>query len=256
MAYYDNEINIIKDFCDCKDENICLLNKNSKRLLQRIRNKDAWRHSNQKSDPPPDFYSDNYQLMMEVMRVDDHAFKDDKGKIINPHIQKENRTYKSIQNLFKKQGISFSGDIIVNTITDLPTEEDHSYSKYIKNFQRVLEKHNSSYSLYAKNHKNYELVYLILDESSQYIQVDNPSDKIVIAGKAVEARLHLSFLDKAFTDILKKSKADYFVWYMPYKHFNSKEIVKLPQVVIYSKDDLDVITTQKYNHSLMSSVEE
>ncbi len=255
MAYYDDETNILKDFRECRDEDLCPLDKKTTELLQRIQDEKAWHHSNRKSDPPPDFYSDRYKLMMEVMRVDDHAFMNGKGKIINPHIKKENETYRDIRSFLNKHGVSFSGDIIVNTLTDLPTEEDHNYDKYVANFKRVIEKHNSSYDLYANNHKGYKLVYFILDESSPYMQVSSPDDKIAVVGKAVEARLHLPFLDKAFIDTLAASKADYFVWYMPYKHFKSKEMVRLPQAVIYSKDILGAITIQKYDRELLSSIE-
>ena len=255
MAYYDDETNILKDFRECRDEDLCPLDKKTTELLQRIQDEEAWHHSNRKSDPPPDFYSDKYTLMMEVMRVDDHAFINDKGGVINPHIQKENKTYKDIQDFLKKQGVHFSGDIIVNAPTNLSTEDDHSYDKYVANFRRVLEKHDSNYDLYTSNHEGYKLAYFILDESSPYMQVSSPDDKIAVVGKAVEARLHLPFLDKAFIDTLAASKADYFVWYMPYKHFKSKEMVRLPQAVIYSKDILGAITIQEYDRKLLSSIE-
>lgn len=41
----------------------------------------------------------------------------------------------------------------------------------------------------------------------------------------------------------------------PFKHFNSKERVELPQVIIYSKEDLGKIIIIKYNNNLMRSVE-
>ena len=37
-----------------------------------------WTYNAGKADPPPDFFFDKYQLMMEVMRVDDHAFVNEK----------------------------------------------------------------------------------------------------------------------------------------------------------------------------------
>lgn len=255
MAYYDNEINIINDFRDCRDEDICLLNKDSETLLQIIRDEETWHQSNGKADPPPDFYSNAHRLMMEVMRIDDHAYMGDNGKTINPHIRKENKTYKEIQRYLKEHNIAFSGDILVNTVTDLPTEEDHSYDKYTANFQRVLGKHDSSYELYVRNHNDYKLIYFILDESSPYMELDNQDDRLAVAGKTVKARVHLPFLDKSFISVLKNTKADYFVWYMPFKHFNSEEKVVLPQAVIYSKDDLKKIIVQKYKRTLMSSME-
>ena len=43
-----------------------------------------WSNSSGKSDPPPDFYNDKLKVMMDVMRIDDHAFENKNGKIVNP----------------------------------------------------------------------------------------------------------------------------------------------------------------------------
>lgn len=32
---------------------------------------------------PPDYYSDDLKLMMDVMRIDDHSHKNKKGKKVN-----------------------------------------------------------------------------------------------------------------------------------------------------------------------------
>ena len=73
----------------------------------------------------------------------------------------------------KDNNISFSGNIFVNTVTDLPTQEDHSYDKYLSKFKMVIYNHNSSYDLYKNNHVNYKLIYLILDESSSYMEKED-----------------------------------------------------------------------------------
>ena len=246
MAYYDSEINVINDFCECDNGEIYLLNSNNEKILQCVRKIEEWHCSSSKSDPPPDFYSDKYKLMMEVMRVDDHAYINAKGKVINSHIKKENETYKEMQKFVKDNNISFSGNIFVNTVTYLSTQEDHSYDKYLSNFKRVIDNHNSSYDLYKNNHVNYKLIYLILDESSSYMER---------VGDVIQARLHLFFFDKSFISILKKSKADYYIWFAPFKHFNSKEKVELPQVIIYSKEDLKKIKIIEYNNTSMHNVE-
>ena len=154
MAYYDREINIVNDLCECDNSEIFIFNDNDEEILQCVRKVEEWQCSSSKSDPPPDFYSNKYKLMMEVMRVDDHAYINAKGKVINPHIKKENETYKEIQKFVKDNNISFSGNIFVNTVTDLSTQEDHSYDKYLSNFKRVIDNHNSSYDLYKNNHHN------------------------------------------------------------------------------------------------------
>ena len=82
MAYYDSEINIVNDLCECDNSEIFIFNDNDEEILQCVRKVEEWQCSSSKSDPPPDFYSDNYKLMMEVMRVDDHAYINAKGKVI------------------------------------------------------------------------------------------------------------------------------------------------------------------------------
>lgn len=255
MAYYDSEINIVNDLCECDNSEIFIFNGNDEEILQCVRKVEEWQCSSSKSDPPPDFYSDKYKLMMEVMRVDDHAYINAKGKVINPHIKKENETYKEIQKFVKNNKISFSGNIFVNTVTDLSTQEDHSYDKYLSNFKRVIDNHNSSYDLYKKNHVNYKLIYLILDESSSYMEKEGFNVNDALVGDVIRGRLHLFFFDKSFISILKKSKADYYIWFAPFKNFNSKEKVELLQVIIYSKEDLNNIELLQYKNEYMLSTE-
>ena len=145
--------------------------------------------------------------------------------------------------------------MFVNTVTDLSAQEDHSYDKYLSNFKRVIDNHNSSYDLYKNNHVNYKLIYLILDESSSYMEKEGFNVNDALVGDVIQARLHLFFFDKSFISILKKSKADYYIWFAPFKHFNSKEKVELPQVIIYSKEDLEKIKTIEYNNNSMHGVE-
>ena len=135
--------------------------------------------------------------------------------------------------LVKKNNIVLTGDILVNTITDLPTAEDHSYDKYLNEFSRVVKKHDESYDLYIKNHPKKKLIYFILDESSPYLQ-SKEKNIVVKAGNVICAHLHLYFYDSNFVNILKESKADYVIWYAPFKHFDSFEKVDLPKVVIYT----------------------
>ena len=255
MAYYDDERKIIDSFCGCDDNEILLFSNKSEEIIQKIRDIKKWHCSSGKADPPPDFYSVVYGLMMEVMRIDDHAYTNRKGRTINPYLEKENKTYKEIKQLLADNGISFSGDIIVNTSTELPTSKDHSYDKYVANFQRVLNKHNSSNNLYRKNHGDCKLVFFILDESSPYMEIGRIREKVLSAGDIIQARPHLFFLDKRMVDVLKQSKADYYVWYAPYKHFDSLEGLELPKIIIYSKEDLVTIGTRNYINERMQSVE-
>ena len=103
MSLYDNENKIIEAFQAEFEEKICMLPNTHDvyHILTSIYNKEnwiKWNNSSKKNDPPPDFYNDELKIMMDVMRIDDHAFKNEKGKIINPTLQKENELYNKIIN--------------------------------------------------------------------------------------------------------------------------------------------------------------
>ena len=81
MNRYDKEINIINDFQELDTKEIFLFNNgvSIKRVFKSIYNKRRWKNwidSSSKKDLPPDFYNDNLKLMMDVMRIDDHAYED------------------------------------------------------------------------------------------------------------------------------------------------------------------------------------
>lgn len=255
MAYYDNELNIINDFMDIFPGEILIFDEVGEKILNDIYNFNNWKNSSGKSDPPPDMYSTEYELMMDIMRVDDHTTINKKGIIYNPYRTKENKTYREIQKWVKNNNINLKGDIFINTITDLPTDEDHNYEKYLNEFIRVIKKHDASYELYIKNHPTKKLIYFILDESSPYFRSDE-KNIVIKAGNSICAQLHLFFYDENFIDVLKKSKADYIIWYAPFKRFDSLEKVELPKAIVFSKENLKQIRTINYTINEMYSIEE
>ena len=255
MAYYDNEVNIINEFNDIDYNDMMFLDEKGKDIVKKIRNFEDWITSNGKSDPPPDIYSNKYNLMMDIMRVDDHTSTNEKGKLYNPYRIKEQEKYKEIQRWLKENNIIVKGDIVVNTVTDLPTEEDHSYDKYLSEFSRVVKKHDESYNLYIRNHPNKKMIYFILDESSPYICTKD-KNIVIKKGNRVCAKLHEFFYDENFVKVLRESKADYVIWYAPFKYFDSDEKITLPVVIIYTKEDLNEIKIIKYDQSRMLSLEE
>jgi len=101
-----------------------------------------WRDTSGKADKTPDFYSDALGTMLEIMRVDDHAFEKPDGKIINRTTAKESKMFNELKKSswfeeFSGASIAIIGD------SSLPTKEDHSYDRYLANFRRVLESYIS-----------------------------------------------------------------------------------------------------------------
>ena len=157
MDIFDNEIEIIRAFqdvplssvmfapgCTPKSEALYFSIKDAAQWLQ-------WHDSSGKADPPPDFYSNAHGYMMDVMRVDDHGFRDKKGKTVNPTRMRESELARELRD----KGIldAFPNAKLVMTVdTKLPTHEDHNYIFYRNNLVRTVESHKKKIPNYKANH--------------------------------------------------------------------------------------------------------
>lgn len=219
---------------------------------------------------PPDFYSDKYKIMMDVMKVEDNTRKTKKGSLRNPKAVKEREIY----NLFTRFGkfplekANPSVDITINEPTGLPTKEDHRFEWYYNNFTRVLNEHNKKIPLYKKNHEGYATVFFVFDESTAYAQFPTEQDytkyiDMQIGQKVENTIIHFAHYDEKFQNVIKSIDADYIIWYAPYKIFcgyteNGKLANQpLPQTVIIDVKALKQgnITCDHYVESLMVSAE-
>lgn len=226
--------------------------------LTGVFNRKEWIDSSGKNDPPPDFYDNKHKLMMDVMRIDDHAYIDEKGKVQNKTLQHEGELIKKI-NQPDRDDIK----LFVVGDTKLPTNEDHNFERYYKNFERVFKEHENKLDLYQANHPGFKTIFFICDESCAYTEVSNIDDKNRERNEGSitpNCKPHLFCLDKKFVKIIKESKVDYVIWHAPWKLLrhvknNKLEIFPLPKCAIF---DIKNITDKKlieYNHELMISVE-
>ena len=96
MDIFDNEIEIIEMFQDVDPSSVMFAPEctdECEALYWSIKDVEQWaqwRNSSGKADPPPDFYSNTYGFMMDVMRVDDHGYISPKGKTVNFTFGKRN----------------------------------------------------------------------------------------------------------------------------------------------------------------------
>lgn len=271
MIFGDKELDIIEHlqiFYLDGLERIALLPSESlelEKILDEVCNSekwDNWINSADKAAPPPDFYSDEYKIMMDVMRVNDHERKNKKGKLYNPAMSHEKQMFKEL----KESGLlEYSPNALVhlNGITQLPTYEDHNYNLYLKCFRRVISKHIDSIPLYQKNHPGYKVIFLVFDESSAYFELDQPVDtkKQLCKGEKMHGHPHCFFLDDAFLKTFIDKGIDYLFWFTPYKMFEKiTPSIELPTLCVY---DLTTNFTVKkllcgkiiYDNTKMSSVE-
>lgn len=259
MDIYDNESEIIDTFRDEDHSEVCLIPEDdeTERVYLSIHeheNRKYWVDSSGKGDPPPDFYSNHFNLMMEVMRVDDHGFIGEKGGIVNPTRALESKTAKEL----KDSGIMEhfpNAKLHMIVDTGLPTNQDHNYKFYRDGFLRAIESHKKKIDRYKANHPDCKVVFFVFDESSAYAEVSEIREHRRI-GQQFSGRIHYWFADAAFLSSFRTSEIDYLIWYSPYKKIDlmDGQQVTLPRVVVYNirKMDIDDIV---YNEDFMMSVE-
>jgi hypothetical protein len=242
MNYFDNENKIIEWFQDVEPSSVYFPIETDElvAVFESIHNEGQWKlwkNSSGKSDPPPDFYCDELKLMMDIMRVDDHAHKNKKGKIVNPTNARESAMQKELRESGILDKFPNVENIICNAVTDLPTEQDHNYKFYKNNFIRTIEEHKRKIALYKQNHPDYKTIFFVLDESSAYFEGETKHE-IVLQGMPFVGRPHIWFLDKAFIQVFQNSNIDYIVWFTPFKHFESLEKIVLPEIVVFDTSQI------------------
>lgn len=239
---FDDE-NKILDYLNGFETNECLIisdkidSDNYKKTAKIIESlldenyKNKW-EDNSKSLLPPDFINKKDNIMMEVMRVDDHS-SDGKN---NPVLKKEKQMHKELSEILKILPETVS--VFCNPVTDLPTEVDHNYTNYYLSFQRAVRKHASKITKYRKNHPNKELIFLVMDETSgAYFQKK----------KLLPNKLHYVFFDNRFVSEFVNLDIDYLIMFMPYNYFNTLgNHNELPHIVIFDIKHLKNGKMMKY----------
>lgn len=260
MTRYDNENTIISDFQMLKSKDTSFLPLSIKTLqlynsIHKVKNWKKWIDSSGKNDPPPDFYNKKRKIMMDVMRIDDHAFVDDKGNVINNHNKREseiiNKLIKNNKNFLE---LAKKGNIFINPDSGLRGEQDHNYEYYINNFKRVVSNHIKKIEQYKKNHQGYKIVFFIVDESSPYIKEikDKRPDDV---DTPFFAHPHKWCFDKNMIDIIINSEIDYVIWMTPYKHFKTIEKIKIPMATIIDVKRIKKDYLIDYDKNKMKSLE-
>ena len=110
MKTTDNESFILELF-NLMPLSKCVINGNSskcKNVYKLIKKYKDWIDSSSKKDLPPDFYSDKYKIMMEIMSINDVEYNDD-NKTINEQMKRQHELLSNIfGNDYKKEGNDLS----------------------------------------------------------------------------------------------------------------------------------------------------
>ena len=256
----DKEERIINEFQMLRRKEVGLfpVNKQTKRIYKSINNTTKWKQwidTSAKNELPPDFYNDKLKLMMDVMRIDDHAYVDEKGRVINRHNERESKLIEELiskNEMFKE--IAEKGNLFITPDSGLRGYADHNYDFYVNNFKRVVSKHIKKIEKYKKNHPGFKTIFFVFDESSPYIKCfDERRPKQ--AGEGIFAHPHLWWFDKNMLSTIENSDIDYLIWMCPYKHFEAEVKLDFPMAIIYDVKNMNYSDCISYENKDMQSLE-
>ena len=259
MNNFDDESNILDYYrtgYDPREVYLLAANAASESIAAWIVDESIWLDSSGKDAPPPDFHSPQHSLMMEVMRVDDHAYKNKKGKVVNPTNMRESQLQRELEQAGIHEIAPNLQQVFCNAVTDLPTHEDHNYTFYRKNFVRAVEKHIEKIPLYRKNHPGHKLIFFVMDESTAYLQAESEQHirDFVVPGQCTSGYPHQHWKDRAFLSPFVDADVDYLVWYTPFKHMqiDGGGVLPLPTTCLFDLKN-DKLELEEYNEDMMVS---
>lgn len=213
----------------------------------------SWINSFSKSVPPPDFHNNKHKLMLEVMRIDDCVNTINNKKIDNSFAKSNKLARKLFGNNYKKDVNGY-----LFTIPNTNDSNEFNFEGYLNNFERVILDHSKKIPNYRRNHPKCKIiVFLVCDESNDYVQVSNEKDLVKeneINLDLKDSIIHCCFYDSKFIEIIKKSDADFVIWWGYNKSiFGNNKKFKYPEACIY---DVKYFKEQgyKYDKQLMCKI--
>ena len=242
--YLDYEKNQIKFLIDaCHMDNSLLANGNSyeKKIYNCISQFDKLVNNSGHNALPPDFYSDDINIMFDLYRVNDS----EKRKNYNPTAIAERKMAHEIRE--SQFGKTFP-DLVDNMICidkDWGSDEFHNINNYINNIKRVTQKHLSSnghpnkiQDIWMHEHPNITRKGLVVyDETENYFQGSCKPNLLggwIFTWDKKEVIFYEPWMDKDVLRPIYESSCDFLIWFMPYKHgdFTRKIGTYFPEIVI------------------------
>lgn len=235
--FLDNEIDALKYIQNGFDIwNILLYNGNSfnKKILRYVKNFDKFTENNGHAALPPDFYSDGFSCMFDVMRINDSEIK----KTYNPVKIRERNVEKELKKAGILDAINPNATVFINSESD--NDAEHTIDNYKKNCNRVMSEHIKKIDIWKTEHPNIKHKGLfIFDETEAYFKgcVRHVYKDLYCffwdATRPIE--LHKPWMDVSFIAKAYTAQLDFIIWFCPYKSHGSLQRAtdyKYPELVI------------------------
>ncbi|MBC9936941.1 MULTISPECIES: hypothetical protein [unclassified Leucobacter] len=216
---YDDEQDIVDHAADIDDADVCFYPAEST-LAHRFLS--ALRAGGFDKRERPDFEDNGASLLLEAMRVDDHAGsgKKDKTRAREAALLRE----------IEAAGLDVPPDVRVLALADsgLPAGRDHSYQAYVQHFTSTVSQHARNAEIYRAERQGHDLGFIVFDESTSYFE------GLGAFGRPGAGRLHVWFNDSVFVDAILQSGADCVFWMAPYKRLDTIQtgVVPLPAMTV------------------------
>lgn len=247
--FLDKEEDIIGYLtCELKEATPLLYNGNSfnKKVLRWIKNIEVFKNNSGHNALPPDFYSDEFSCMFDVMRINDS----EKKKNYNPVKIRERVIEKELKDMGVLQPHM---KLIVNSESD--DLQEHTYEQYKNNCGRVLKQHIAKIDIWEKEHPTIQYKgLLVCDETECYFEnkaVYMEDRLFTFGGSKNTLELHKPWVDSDFVEKVYDSKLDFVIWFSPYKPHSillQKYKMIYPSVVIldtrYKRTDFERYDTE------------
>lgn len=219
MNFFDKEIKIIEKLQLTERREILFVNKSyeAKAFFSKLycaKCFSHWINSSGKNELPPDFYSEEYRCMLEVMRVDDYAVCSQSPNAL------ESSFYKKCNRERRENGLPTleEAGIDLFVIPDMSKASENNYKLYVENFSWTVGSHVKKVANYRANHPGYKLGFLIFDEAPGYVVLKKRPDVIPHDKPIRVDGLHWHFRDKNLIEVFLNSDVDFVVWMTPYKN--------------------------------------
>ena len=229
---FDNEQNIL-NYLLTRTNQTLLLRGNSfeKKILRYIKDIKSFTSNNGHGDLPPDYYSDKYSIMFDVLRVNDTEVK----KTYNPLKIEERK----IRQLAKEQELLDLPNIAPVLEVDEPDDVNaHTYQKYCKQASRTIGEHIRKIPLWIKEHpaiKNKGL--LVFDETEFCFEgsITSVGHGQFLYRYKSPLIIHEAWNDENFVKQIYEADLDFVIWFCPYKPYGKipmKYNINYPAIVI------------------------
>lgn len=217
--FLDNEMDIINNILfELCDYNILLYNGNSfnKTILRYVKNLDKFVSNNGHDALPPDFYSDDFSCMFDVMRINDSEIK----KSYNPVKMRERKAENDIKSSGILDAVNPNANVFINS--ESGNDGEHTLRNYIKNCNRVMSEHIKKIDIWKSEHPDIKHKGLIIfDETECYfeghVQHAYADQYMFMWDRNKPLILHKPWMDKFFMKDAYSSALDFIIWVCPYK---------------------------------------